>query len=156
MTVSQAFFRNFGLSAIMAGIVVLGFPSYAQQMSDSEQARNEKVAAAYSQHLFTSMCADNYRNEFPVGTLSAADKAQLNQHTKGACDCMYDRVKKEAEPTDVTDYVMFTYGVQSPDGIDPEALEYYGSKRVQKIGALWSDKPLLKKCGFSRKIDSLK
>ncbi len=156
MTAGQAYFRTFSLAIMMAGVLVAGFPSYAQQMGSSEQAKNEKIAEAYSHHLFTSMCADNYRNEFPVSTLSAADKAQLNLHTKGACDCMYDRIEKEVPPTDLTDYVMYTYGLQSPSGLDAETKAYYSSKQVQKIGALWSDKPLLKKCGFSRKIDGLK
>ncbi len=156
MTARQAFFRTFSLAALVAGLLVSGFPSYAQQMTSAERDKNEKVAEAYAHHLFTSMCAQNYRNEFPVSTLNAADKAQLNNHTKGACDCMYDRINDDVEAPDIADYVMYTYGPHPPTGIDPEALQYYGSERVKKIGILWSDKPLLKKCGFSRKIDGLK
>lgn len=157
MTAGQAYFRTLALATIVAGGLFSGFPSYAQQMTKAEQAANEKMAEAYSHHLFISMCAQNYRNEFPVNTLSSADKAQVNAHTQGACECLYDRVSKDTEPDEVTNYVMYTYGPQSVNGKpDPEALQYYGSKEVQKIGVFWRDKPLLKKCGFSRKIDGLK
>lgn len=156
MTARQAFSRTFSLSILLAGLLVSGFSSYAQQPSQAEQAKNKKIAEAYAQHLFVSMCANNYRGEFPVSTLSAADKAQLNAHTEGACECFYDRVEKVTEPSEVTDYVMYVYGVHPTGGVDPDAMAYFSAKQPHKIGELWQDKSLTKKCGFSRKIDSLK
>lgn len=141
---------------ISAWVLLVAGPAIAVERNrDVEE--NKKISAAYSQHLFTSMCSKDYRREFPIHTMDAAGRKFVNDYTLKACSCFFDRLSKDVEASDITDYVMFTYSTNpDPDKVEPEALKYFNSERIKKIGMLWDDKGLKKKCGFNRRVDSLK
>ena len=134
----------------LAILTVLAFSAIPAYASPETNSRDKKISAAYSQHLYTSICAQQYRQKFPVHRLSEKDRAQLNQHTTQACACQYDAMAKVTTPETITDYVMYAYS-SAPKGQKKQApaKDYFDNSFRSMIDVVNSG-DVRKKCGFVR------
>jgi hypothetical protein len=115
----------------------------------SDESQEQQFTRVYAEHIYTSLCAQEYRNEFSTEGLSPADKAQLNTHTLGACKCLYNAIAARNSSSGIIDYVMYAYGLTvDPMVPDPEAMAYYNSSQISNIGEIVDDEAIRKKCGF--------
>lgn len=133
------------LSLAVLGLYAGTTKAYAAEETSSPQ---QKITAAYTQHLFVSICADTYRDKFKVARLTEMDRSQLYKHTTDACTCQYQAIARSNAPEDIADFLLLTYG-KSPagrDAIKPKVDPY----KIKPIAQMYGDANIMKKCGFVR------
>lgn len=116
--------------------------------ADEPPSPQQKITAAYTEHLFVSICADAYRDKFKVARLNEMDRGQLYKHTTDACTCQYQAIARSNAPEDIADFLLLTYG-KSPagrDAIKPKVDPY----KIKPIAQMYGDTSIMKKCGFVR------
>lgn len=135
------------LSAFFALGLGIASPARAADETSSTQA---KISAEYSQYLFGSVCAQNYRTKFRVSKLSEKDKQQLFKHTSDACACLYQQVAKSNSPEDITDYIMTKFSAKPKGYKETGPDKGLEARTIRPIAMITNDPDVRKKCGFVR------
>lgn len=123
--------------------VIIGKP---QNNQDAD--KNAQLTAAYATHLFTSICAQEYREALAPKSEKNLDMKKMWSDVQASCKCLSTQVLSVVPASDFADYVMFNHGAQNFSKPDPELAAYLKTGRSNQISDLVQNGELRKKCGF--------
>ena len=122
----------------------------AENPPKGPSADEQKLSAAYAQHLATSMCGNEYRDKFPRDDrLGPKEKAQFTSHVTSACKCVYDNMASKVSSIQITDYIMYTQSAyENPSKPNREYMGYLSSSDFTVANGAYRGDEIRKKCGF--------
>jgi hypothetical protein len=108
----------------------------------------QQMNAAYASHLYSGICADDYRMRIAPKTEKNLNNQQMWADIQASCKCLSSEILKQVPPEALSDYVMFTYGHQDSKKADPQVDAFYKTPQKDAIVNIASNPAIQTKCGF--------
>ncbi len=129
-------------------VFILAAAAHAQQRLTPDQ---EKQAGDYARHVFVSMCSNDYWESFSPSLIkNPKEKSALWDHVQTSCGCIAQQVMQipNIRSSDITDYIMYSYGFEDDKRPDPNINRFLSSPAAQAIRAVQFDPRMRQACGF--------
>lgn len=134
-------------SAVNKNITIVR-PETPQILSGGQATKQDAASAAYASNIYSSICAQNYRDAIAPKTEKNLNAQKLWADIQASCKCMSNEILSRAAPDELADYVMYNYGFQDDKKPDAEYNAYFSSNKSDQISTLTINPQLRKKCGF--------
>jgi hypothetical protein len=145
---SGALFLVFGVS-LFSEIGLTATIGNTRSEQEQKQKQMAELTKTYAEHIYTTICADEYRAGLPIHKLKKyEDQQAAYTHAQTVCKCMAGEMLKKLEPQDVVDYVMYNYGTEDDGPMDADTKKYYMSEKASQADEIVGDPKLRQKCGF--------
>ena len=107
----------------------------------------QKLTSAYASHLYTSVCAQDYRDSLAPLSEPNINRQKMWTDIQASCKCLSSELLSVVPAPDLADYVMYNYGAPSAQD-NAQSSAYYSSQKSERIDLMSANAQLRKKCGF--------